>query len=151
MTSFRPILVTFAGLKTWAPFGESKGHFEEAGINTYIYITWWFFHFIGFEPGFSFYKPVCPIKWKTNTYPNIRGGFKFIYTLHCLKRFKNFRAPDVSFSMANSANFFRFDFIVSEAMGENGASVNLPFPPKVPLRPAIKPLFLRKGYGRRVG
>ena len=27
-----PIFVTFSGLKTWPPFGESKGHFEEADI-----------------------------------------------------------------------------------------------------------------------
>ena len=38
-----PIFVTFSGLKTWPePFGESKGHFEEAGWFFLCFLAGWF-------------------------------------------------------------------------------------------------------------
>ena len=44
-------------------------------------------HFRGFEAGFSFYKPVCPIKGQTNMYPNIQGGWwNLKYWISCKRR-----------------------------------------------------------------
>lgn len=40
---------------------ESKHIPSLVALRRLASFVWWFLHFLGFEPGFSFYKPVGPI------------------------------------------------------------------------------------------